>query len=445
MARLISEGTISAYGGIQIVKVKEASLDAGMSGAPVLDLEVGAVIGYVKASRGIGKPYGGYVVAASELQRLRIPCAAQSELHHKVNRTWYSAQAGDFDGPDPVAATKVIIEAVAHAADQREQSLPDGVDARALHQTVWIRRRPELDASTTRTTPRQRWRTERALAGLTVIAGDPGIGKSWLLAHHVSAAAKQAQDHLNAGGVLEDCTVPIRLNCATLVGGVGNDATLASLAKTLVSATVPQALVGGTDDRGLVSAIERALTDGRVLVCLDGLDEMPTGLRASLKLTLLSLLSRGNAVVIASRPTALTTVDEVAIDNRVDFELIGFTFRETVNFVRVWHKDHPEAADRLLSALTDRDELAQLAEVPLLLSFFCRLTDPFGRADYHPTNRTQLYRDVALHLLSGRWRGTRSPDDVEAMPDAVLRYDCSRKLRWYSRFVAGRSGGHRPV
>ena len=66
------------------------------------------------------------------------------------------------------------------------------------------------------------------------------------------------------------------------------------------------------------------------------------------------------------------------IDDRVDSELIGFTFRETVNFVRVWHKDHPEVADRLLSALTDCDELEQLAEVPLLLSFFCRLTDPFG-------------------------------------------------------------------
>ena len=110
----------------------------------------------------------------------------------------------------------------------------------------------------------------------------------------------------------------------------------------------------------------------------------------------------------------------MAIGNREDFQFVGFGSREMVNFVRAWHHG-PPAGDALLRALADRPELAQLAEVPLLLSFLCRLGEPSRRQDCRQTTLPQLHHDVASHLLSGRWRGDRTPTDSAAMPDPVLR------------------------
>ena len=424
VARLDFEAAVRVQG-VDVIKVRQATVDPGMSGAPVLDLDAGAIVGYVKASRGAGKPYGAYVVAMSELQRYEHSAWGKSELHHRVNSAWRAAKAGDFEGLDPVAATSALAEAVIREAQSRHDMLPEGVDVAALHQTIWLRHRLPVNSkpgtSMTDVAFRQRWHSERPLSGLTVVSADPGFGKSWLLAYQASQVARQALHHLDEGGSVDDCVISARLSCATLGVDVDISANVHGLARTLVAATLPSGPADQDDERGYVAAVERALADGRMLICLDGLDEMPIGHRPQLKKTLLALLSLNNAVLLATRPAALPIIEEIAIGNREDFELVGFTFRETVNFVRVWLRDRPQSADSLLRAFADRSELAQLAEVPLLLSFLCRLADPIQRRDYRKTTLSQLYHDVTRHLLSGRWHSGRTPAETEAMPDPVLR------------------------
>jgi tetratricopeptide (TPR) repeat protein len=424
VARLEFEAAVQVEG-VNVIKVKDATVDPGMSGAPVLDLEAGAVVGFVKATRGAGKPYGAYAVAVSELQRFEHSAWGQSELYHRYNPTWRVAKAGDFAGPDPVTATRALAEAIIQEAEDRRDALPSGVNAGALHQSIWLRHSLPAeghgDSSVADMKLRQRWRTERPLSGLTVVSGDPGFGKSWLLTYQASQVARQTLRQLDEDGVVNECIVPLRLTCATLGSDPNAASSVRGLARALVGASISGALVGAEDQHGYVAVCERALEDGRLLICLDGLDEMPSGYRPVLKKVLVTLLSLNNAVLVTSRPSALPIIEEIGVGNREDFQLMGFGPRETVNFVRAWHQDRPQAADSLLGAFAHRPELAQLAEVPLLLSFLCRLGDPSRRQDYRQTTLPQLYRDVASHLLSGRWRGDRTPTDAEAMPDPVLR------------------------
>lgn len=424
LARLECEGILQVQG-VDIIKVNQATVDPGMSGGPVLDIAAGAIVGYVKATRGAGKPYGAYVVAMSELQRYEHPTWGLSELHHRANSMWQAAKAGDFEGPDPVAATRAVAQAVIQEAESRHDVLPEGVNVAALHQTIWLRRRlpdsGKRDMSMTDLSFRQRWRSQRPLSGLTVVSGDPGFGKSWLIAYQASQVARQALHHLDEGGSVDDCIIPARLTCATLGDDREGGSDVSSLAQTLLTASLSSGLTGQNDERGYLAAVERALVDGRMLICLDGLDEMPTGHRPRLKKNLLTLLSLNNAVLMSSRPAALPIIEEIAVGNREDFELVGFTPRETVNFVRAWLRERPQSADSLLSSFADRVELAQLAQVPLLLSFLCRLADPLQHRDYRKSTLPQLYHDVARHLLSGRWHSNRAPAESEAMPDPVLR------------------------
>ncbi|MET7832494.1 tetratricopeptide repeat protein [Micromonospora sediminicola] len=407
--------------GIDLLKVKLGAVDPGMSGAPVLDHDAGRVVGVVKATRGAGKPHGAYVVAAATLQRLEHEVWALNELHHRKNPAWRSAVAGDFDGPDPVAATREILHAVIHEVESQRDTMPEGIDAEALHQTIWLRRRsPGPNRVSGESVPiRQRWRTDRAMPSLTVVSGDPGFGKSWLIKHQVRYAAHQAVAQLDAGGSLDDCIIPVRLTCTTLAAENDHGTGLRGLARTLVAATLSPAKAEDGDVRGYVAVAERALTDGRVFLCVDGLDEMPTSLAGRLKQVLVTLLAVNNTLLVTSRPAALAIIDEIAVGNREDFQLVGFSSREVVNFVNTWLHDRSDAAESLLAAIGNRPELAQLAEVPLLLSFLCRLAEPAQHQDYRRSTLPQLYHDVALHLLSGQWH--RIPADREAMPDAILR------------------------
>ena len=421
VALLECEGVVT-QSGTRLIKVKLASLDPGMSGAPVLDAAQGAVVGFVKASRGVGKPHGGYVVAAGELQTNARSVWAESELHHRSNHAWRSARARDNGIADPADATRALIDVLANAPDARGESLPPGVDAAALHQTVWLRRRfPNTPQAQPSIVLRQRWRTDRPLTGLTVIVGDPGYGKSWLLAHHVAQAAKNAKHRLAAGEDPSSSVVPLRISCTGLALAPPEDDAPVGLARALLAAAPLQDVVDFRNARSLVDAVAAAFAEGRLLVCLDGLDEMASSSRRNFKRNLGHLLGAGNAVLLGTRPVAIPVLDDIGVSNRDDFELAGFSPREVVNYVRAWHVGNVTEADTLLRALGDHSQLERLAAVPLLLSFFCRLALSTAGPEYNRATDRSLYRDVVTQLLSGRWRAERTALDSSSMPDAVLR------------------------
>ncbi|WP_410633050.1 tetratricopeptide repeat protein [Amycolatopsis sp. cmx-4-83] len=412
------EGT-ERVAGIDLLRSADLPVPAGMSGAPVLDAAAGAVVAYLTTSP--NDPRRARAVSIAEVRRLVQSAWSRSAMYHRSNPTWATARTGDFVGTDPVSASRVIAETVLREARSRDEALPDGIDAQELHQTIWLRRRsPVGHDPVAEPAFRQRWRAERVLSGLTVVIGDPGYGKSWLLAHQAAAVAERARTHLATVGSVDACILPIRLSCAAL--GAVTDDTPAGLAQVLISSVVQQ--VGGdrTDTKGLVVTVERAVTDGRVLVCADGLDEMPADALPGFRRNLLTLLAQGNAALIASRPAALHLLDGIAAHGRDDFELTGFSTRETVSFVRAWLRDQA-AADALLGTLAEGADLTRLAEVPLLLSFFCQLANQVHSHQYRRTTLPQLYRDVALHLLSGMGRGSRTPSAPAAMPDALVRLE----------------------
>lgn len=405
--------------GVQLLETGDLPVPSGMSGSPVLDADIGAVVGFVTTSPRDARRAG--VVSIVELERLANAIWARSALYHRDNATWRTAKSGDAAGIDPAAGVRLLTSAVLAEAKKRDNLLPEVTNAERLHQTIWLRRRqPKEQRGTPELAFRQRWRTDRQRSGLTVICGGPGFGKSWLLAHQAAAVAERALESMSGGGAPEECVVPVRLSCAALAGPDIAAEGIGVLAAALAAETVPESIADAAGSKGVRAVVERAIEDGRLQVCADGLDEMATTLRSSFLQNLVALLGKGNAVLIASRPSALAILDNVGTHNREDFDLVGFSTKETVLFVREWLRDRQAAADALLAALSQND-LARLAEVPLLLSFFCHLANQVGNQGYRHRLLPVLYRDVALHLLSGLGRGGRTPTDTGATPDPVLR------------------------
>ncbi|MFE7550136.1 NACHT domain-containing protein [Streptomyces gardneri] len=149
---------------------------------------------------------------------------------------------------------------------------------------------------------------------------------------------------------------------------------------------------------------DRVLTDGRGLVLVDGIDEIPEAERGRAREWLRGLLDtyEGNRWLVTSRPTAVRD-DWLAPEGFTELTLSPMTGTEVTTFVRRWHRAAgPEAepyAQPLLDALRTAEHVAQLATNPLLCGLVCALHR--DRRGFLPRGRKALY-EAALSMLLAR-------------------------------------------
>ena len=159
--------------------------------------------------------------------------------------------------------------------------------------------------------------------------------------------------------------------------------------------------------------VHRRLTDGRALVLVDGIDELPEDERAAARdwLRALTAAYPDARYVVTSRPTA-TSEGWLGAEGFASAELQQMSRPDIEQFVRHWHaaigssrvdvseprllQEHEET---LLDALHAKRHLRALAVNPLLCALLCALH--LDRRTQLPRDRMELY-GVALEMLLER-------------------------------------------
>lgn len=171
---------------------------------------------------------------------------------------------------------------------------------------------------------------------------------------------------------------------------------------------------------------ESLLTEGRALVLVDGVDEVPTRLRARTEAWLKSLVAAFPRAryVVTTRPSAVP-VDWLSGLGFVAHSLLPMERDALGSFVSHWHDaarlecgadDERARLDTyeksLMHAVTTRRDLGRLATNPLMCALLCALNR--DRRMQLPRARKELY-DAALEMLLVRRDTEREIQDVEGV------------------------------
>lgn len=171
--------------------------------------------------------------------------------------------------------------------------------------------------------------------------------------------------------------------------------------------------------------VTRVLDDGRGLILVDGIDELPEEQREAVREWLQETVAAfpRSRVVITSRPPA---VDEGWLDAEAfaDHELLPMTLADIDAFIDHWHaaatpstddsNELGELALTLKGIIRSSPSIQSLATSPLLLAMLCALNR--DRRSQIPRDRMELYR-IALEMLIDR----RDTERKIPTGDLVLR------------------------
>jgi len=173
--------------------------------------------------------------------------------------------------------------------------------------------------------------------------------------------------------------------------------------------------------------VARLLKTGRSIVLIDGVDEVPAGLRDEVFEWIrgLRIDYPKPTYIVTSRPNVLN--DEWRHElNRLEFgaaQLQAMTRPQVNHFIKRWHEaqnplpdeDLEACRSRLADAFDTRRDLARLATNPLLCALMCAL----HRSNYDlPEGRTQLYKSAIAMMLGGREKAAAIPrGEVTLLPE----------------------------
>jgi hypothetical protein len=267
-------------------------------------------------------------------------------------------------------------------------------------------------------------RVDAALSGQQrlIIGGDAGSGKTTLLQWLAASAANRSfMGDLSEWNELVPFVIPLRRYA---------NRPLPEPQKFLEQTVQP---IAGAMPH---SWVHRVLADGRGLVLIDGLDEIPTSSREEVKRWLLQLteIFPLNRFIVTSRTTALTK-SWLTLENFSKLQLLPMEFADIRAFISHWHSAAVanlvkegeasklrEQEQSLVQTIRDRPAIRALCTSPLLCALICALyRDRHGSL---PENRMDLY-STALQMLIVRRDTERQ---IHAENDQPLSYDESQIL-----------------
>lgn len=148
-------------------------------------------------------------------------------------------------------------------------------------------------------------------------------------------------------------------------------------------------------------AITRLLAEGRALVIIDGLDELPAA-AARATAAIIELFCRefpAAQVLVTARPLGYMQV-QLDPERFQPYQLTGFSRAQVTEYVHRWlSPGSDEASERWLAAfVTETDWLQEISANPLLLTMICQLYVSTGSI---PRNRADLLARMSALLISG--------------------------------------------
>ncbi len=238
---------------------------------------------------------------------------------------------------------------------------------------------------------------------LLTVLGGPGSGKTWLARRLAREAAETALDQLRDPQVdPTSVELPLFTTVAEWIKRHGTGF------EGLVEAALP--------NKSQEKIRRLALRPGaRVLAVADSLDE---GVSVNSARTLLNSLTSSptRRLVVTSRPEAWHSAVSglrATQDTRVG-TLTELRYPKDVHgYIKAWFTENPSTAQHLIRQLEERRELRATATSPLLLTFYCMLTEQEPDQEL-PRRRRELYRTIIDLLLAGGWATTEKPVDTDA-------------------------------
>lgn len=233
-----------------------------------------------------------------------------------------------------------------------------------------------------------------------MVLGDPGAGKTTLLRHLAATLADDSDRRW----------IPIFESLPRMMRNP--EWLLTRLERELRKA--------GEKVEGLEAALDREGQEGRLLLLLDGLDEVPKEDRDDAEALLRQLSARWprSPLVVSSRPIGYRRPSS----EFVELELLPFDENQRGTFLDRWFK-RPNAARKpdisvVMHALRGDRGLWELSGNPLYLTLMALLFEE----DQAPNpNRAKLYDQVFDLLLDGRHRPAGRPIDLKETVYEVLR------------------------
>ena len=244
---------------------------------------------------------------------------------------------------------------------------------------------------------------------LLTVLGGPGSGKTWLARRLAREAAGTALEQLQDPRVdPASVELPLFTTVADWIKRRGTGF------EGLVEAALPH--------KSQEKIRRLALRPGaRVLAVADSLDE---GVSANSARTLLNSLTSSptRRLVVTSRPEAWHSAVSglrATQDTRVG-TLTELRYPKDVHgYIKAWFTENPPTAQHLIRQLEERRELRATATSPLLLTFYCMLTEQEPDQEL-PRRRRKLYRTIIDLLLAGGWATAEEHVDT-AKCSAILQ------------------------
>ena len=238
---------------------------------------------------------------------------------------------------------------------------------------------------------------------LLTVLGGPGSGKTWLARRIAREAAGTALEQLRDPRV-DPASVELPL--------VTTVAEWVKRHETGFDGLVEAALPHESQEK-----IRRLVLrpGARVLAVADSLDE---GVAVNHARTLLNSLTSSptRRLVVTSRPEAWHSAVSglrATQDTRVG-TLTELRYPKDVHgYIKAWFTENPPTAQHLIRQLERRRELRATATSPLLLTFYCMLTEQEPDQEL-PRRRRELYRTIIDLLLAGGWATTEEHVDTDA-------------------------------
>ena len=301
---------------------------------------------------------------------------------------------------------------------------------RPLHIDEWRKSEQEPGEATLRV------ETALGQATQTLIRGEAGSGKSTLLRWLAISAARGtfAGDLAPWNGC-----VPFLIKLRSHSGR---------------ALPPPEHFLEGAADpiAGLMPAgwVHRQLRNGRVLLLVDGVDELPSSQRRAVRPWLSGLTAEypGMRAVVTSRPAAAGS-DWLAAEGFVTALLERMTPADIKELIRHWHEAVRDAGDlpcgpeelpsfetALLARMESAPHLRTLAGSPLLAAMLCALN--LDREKQLPRDRMSLYAAVLELLLERRDAERQIQTDEDLILERSQKMHILQDLAWRLS-VTGRS------
>ena len=146
---------------------------------------------------------------------------------------------------------------------------------------------------------------------------------------------------------------------------------------------------------------EKLLTQGRMLILLDGLDEVreEDSKRILKEISDFSSNFPQNQFVITCRIAA----KEYTFEKFTEVEVADFDKEQIATFATNWFKNKPVKPENFIKHIEDNKPIQELASSPLLLTLLCLAFEESGE---FPANRSELYKE-GLDALLRKWDAKR--------------------------------------